>query len=185
MCAILPRREPEVAEDDVLDARLEEVAAERDRLDRVLVEEVEDDGEVVDAERPQRVLVRRITPEVLPVAVDAEDVAERASVDELPELLHARVVEQQVAGHEHELALLRERDELVDLRPGHRGRLLDEDVLSGLERELRQLVVGRHGRGDDDRVELGIRDHLLEGFGPAGFRISGSELLPLAARRDR
>ena len=110
--------------------------------------------------------------EVLAVAVDAEHLAERARVDELLQLLHAGVVEEQVAGHEHEVALLGERDELVDLGRGHRGRLLDEHVLAGLERGLRELVVGRDRRRDDDGVELRVGEHLLEVVGPARLRIA-------------
>ena len=53
----LPRGKAQVAEDDVLDAGLQEVLTECDRLCRILVEEIEDDREVVDAERPQCVLV--------------------------------------------------------------------------------------------------------------------------------
>ena len=64
------------------------------------------------------------------VAVDAEHLAERPGVDELLQLLHAGVVEQQVAGHEDEVALRCQRDELVDLGALHGGRLLDEDVLA-------------------------------------------------------
>ena len=77
------RREAEEAEDDVLDPLLQVVHPVRDRLARLLLEEPEDDGEVVDAERPQRVLVRADHAEVLAVAVDARDLAERPLVDEL------------------------------------------------------------------------------------------------------
>ena len=77
----------------------------RDRLDRVLADQPEDHREVVHAERPERVLVRAHDPEVLPVRVDAEHVAELARVDELLQLAHARVVEEQVAGHQDEVAL--------------------------------------------------------------------------------
>ena len=88
----------------------------------------------MDAQRPERVLVVADDPEVLPVAVDAEHVAERAGVDELFQLLDAGVVEQQVARHADEVALGGEADELVHLIAAHRRRLLDEDVLAGLER---------------------------------------------------
>ena len=134
----------------------------RDRLDRVLADQPEDHREVVHAERPERVLVRAHDPEVLPVRVDAEHVAELAGVDELLQLAHARVVEQQVAGHQDEVALGGERDELVHLGALHRRRLLDEDVLAGLERLLRERVVRRHGRRDHDRVELGVGQQLGE-----------------------
>ncbi len=177
-----PEGKAEVAEDDVLDARLQEVAAERDRFHRILVQQVEDDREVVDAERPERVLVGPDAAEVLAVPVDAEHVPELARVDELLQLADAGVIEEQVSRQEHELALLGDRDELVDLRARHRGRLLDEDVLPGLEGELRELVVGRHRRRDYDGVELRIGEHLLEGLRPARLRIPALVLLALAVR---
>src|SRR4051812_5408046 len=72
----LPAREAEVAEDDVLDALGQERVPVRDRLARLLVEQVEDHRQVVHAERPERVLVRPHDPEVLAVAVDAEHLAQ-------------------------------------------------------------------------------------------------------------
>src|SRR5205823_8687090 len=86
-------REAQVAEDDVLDPSGQEVPPVRDARLGLLVEEVEDHGEVVDAERPERVLVGADDAEVLAVAVDAEHVAELARVDQLLQLPHAGVVE--------------------------------------------------------------------------------------------
>ena len=121
--------------------------------------------------------------EVLPISVHHQDLAELRPVDELLQLEDARVVEQQVAGHEDEVALLRERDELVDLVTLHRRGLLDEDVLARLERLLRELVVRRHRSRDDDRVERRVLEHLLEGVGPARLRIAAPELVRLPLGR--
>ena len=99
----LAAREAQEAEDDVLDARVQERVPVRPGLRRLLADEVEDHREVVHAERPERVLVLADRAEVLAVAVDAEHVAEVAGVDELLQLAHARVVEQQVARHQHEV----------------------------------------------------------------------------------
>ena len=101
----------------------------------------------MDAERPERVLVLADDPEVLPVAVDAEDVAERAGADQLLQLLDTGVVEEQVTRHADEVALLREADEIIHLLAAHRRRLLDEHVLARLEGLSSEAVVGR------DRVE--------------------------------
>ena len=177
-----PGREAEVAEDDILDAWLEEVTSERDGLDRVLVEEVQDHGQIVDTERPERVLVRSDAAEVLPIAVDAEDLSELSTLHELLQLLDARVIQEQVAGHEDEVTVVRDRHELVDLRARHRRGLLDEDVLAGLESELGERKVRRHRRGYHDRVERRIREHLLEGLGPARLRIPRLELTALSIR---
>ena len=161
--------EAEVAEDDVLDAVLEEVAALRGRHLGLLVEQVQDHGQVVDSERPERVLVRADDAEVLAVAVDAEHLAQLASVDQLLQLLDARVVEQQMAGHQDEVALRGEPDQLVHLGCAHRGRLLDEHVLAGRQRLLRQLVVSRHRRGDHYGLKCLVGQHFVESRG--GFRL--------------
>src|SRR6266508_3316692 len=88
----LPAREAQVAEDDVLHARVQKRVAASGDLARLLVEQVEDHGEVVNAERPERVLVLADDPEVLAVAVDAEHLAELPRVDELFQLPNAWVV---------------------------------------------------------------------------------------------
>ena len=145
--------EAEVAEDDVLDARVQERLAARPGLDRLLADEVEDHGEVVGAEAPERVLVLADLPEVLAVAVDVEEAPELLRVDQVLQLGHARVVEEQVAGHEHERALLGEGDELLAEGRRKRERLLDEDVLAGEECLARELEVRHDGRRDGDGVE--------------------------------
>src|SRR3954471_14557024 len=160
----LPAREAQIAEHDILDAFGEEVAPMRDGFGRLLVEEIENDRQVVHAQRPERVLVRADDAEVLPVAVDAQHVAELAVVDQLLQLAHAGVVEQQMARHEHEVALRRERDELVDLRPAHGRGLLDEHVLAGFERLLRKRIVRGHRRRDHDTLHLVRGEQLLEGI---------------------
>ena len=151
--------------------------AVRCRLHDLLLDQVQDHREVVDAERPQRVLVLADLAEVLAVAVDDEHLAELARVDELLHLLHARVVEEEVAGHEDEPARLGEADQLLHLRDPHRRRLLDEDVLAGLERRFGERIVRRHRRRDDDRLDVG-GDHLRELAGHARVRVAVRELFP-------
>ena len=53
---------------------------------------------------------------------------------------------------------------------------LDEDVLAGRERALRELVVGGHGRRDHDRVERGVGEHLVVVGRRPGPRVAGGEL---------
>ena len=72
------------------------------------------------------------------------------------------MVEQQVTRHEDAVAVVREADELVHLDCAHRRRLLDEDVLAGLERALGERVVCRDGRRDDDRVERFVGKQVVE-----------------------
>ena len=72
------------------------------------------------------------------------------------------MVEQQVAGHQDEVALLRQSDELLHLLAAHRRRLLDEDVLPRLERLLREGVVRRHRRRDHDGLDVVVREKVGE-----------------------
>ena len=165
--------EAQEAEDDVLHARRQERVPLGDRLARLLLEQVQDDREVVDAERPERVLVLADLAEVLAVAVDAEHVAELVGDDQLLQLRDGRVVEQQVRGHEHAVALRRERAELLHLAGAHRGRLLDHDVLAREQRALREVVVRGNRRRDHDRVEPVVGEHLVEVGCRARLRVAG------------
>src|SRR5690242_36924 len=179
----LSRGEAKVAEDDVLDPLVEERVAVRRRLDDLLLDQVEDDREVVDAERPERVLVLADLPEVLAVAVDDEHVAELARVDELLQLLHRGVVEEQVARHQHEAARLRQGDQLLHLGDPHRRRLLDEDVQTGRESLSRERIVGRDRRRDHDRIDLAGGDHLVEVAGDPSVGEAARELVPQRVAR--
>ena len=97
---------------------------------------------VVRAQRPERVLVRPQHAQVEPVRVDVADVAQLAAVDELLERLHAGVVLEQVADHQHPLARSRGGHDLLGLLDRLRERLLDEAVLAGLQHPQRQLARG-------------------------------------------
>ena len=85
------------------------------------------------------------------------------------------MVEEQVAGHEHEVALLGESDELVHLRCSHRRRLLDEDVLVRRQRAAREIEMRRDRRRDHDRVELGVGDQLVDIAGQPRVGIAAGE----------
>ena len=64
------------------------------------------------------------------------------------------VVQEQVAGHQDEFALLGQSQSSSISCGAHRRRLLDEDMLPSLERQLRELVVGRDRGRDHDRFQL-------------------------------
>ena len=115
------------------------------------------------AEAPQRVLVGADLAEVQPVAVDVVDLlAELARVRQLLEPLHARVVLEQMADHQHPAACVGRRHRT--LRVGHRlrQRLLHEAVLARLEHADGQFRVGRDRRGEGDRVERVVGQQLVE-----------------------
>jgi hypothetical protein len=83
------------------------------------------------------------------------------------------VVEQEVAGHQDEPALLGESEELLCLARGLGLRLLDEDVLARAERLFGELEV-RDDRGrDDDRVQLRVGQEILEVSGRLRLRMTG------------
>src|SRR4051794_4338400 len=73
-----PGREAQEAEHDVLDAALHVRLAAGAELVGLLPGQVEDHGDVMRPERPERVLVGAQLPEVEPVRVDVVDVAELA-----------------------------------------------------------------------------------------------------------
>jgi hypothetical protein len=131
-------------------------------LARLLPDQEKENRQVVHAKRPQGVLVRPDRAEVLAVAVDAEHVAELARVDDAFQRADGWVVQQQMAGHQHTAALLRQLAQLLHLAAPHRGRLLDEHVLVRLERPSRELVVRRYGRGDHDGVHRVVGEHVAE-----------------------
>ena len=79
-------REAQEAEHDVLDALAHVALAARLDLVGLLAGEPQQHRDVVRAERPQRVLVGAQLAEVQAVAVDVEDAAELAAVDQLLEL---------------------------------------------------------------------------------------------------
>ncbi len=134
------------------------------RLDlvRLLAGEPQQDGDVVRAERPQRVLVGAQLAEVQAVAVDVEHPAELAVVDQLLELDDARVVLEQVADHQHAVRAARRGDDRLGVGHGLGHRLLHEAVLARREHALRERGVGRHRRRERDGVDRVVGEHLVE-----------------------
>ena len=110
-------------------------AAERGHVRRRLAEPVAQDREVVRAEVPDDADVGLVQAEVDAARRDEVDArrARRASISSRI-TSHRRAVEERVAGHEHEPALVGELDQLARLRGRGGERLLDEHVLAGLER---------------------------------------------------
>ncbi len=84
------------------------------------------------AEAPERVLVCPQLAEVQAVAVDVVDLPELTAISQLLELLHARVVLQQVADHQHPVCGQPGIDGPLCVGDRLGERLLDEAVLAGL-----------------------------------------------------
>ena len=135
--------------------RLHVALAARVELVRLLVAQVQQDRDVVGAERPQRVLVRAQLAEVEAVRVDVVEVAELAGVGDLLELRDARVVLEQVADHQQPPAALAPRRPRARRRRPCASGFSTKQCLPASSTRSASARVGRDGRGEDDRVELG------------------------------
>ena len=129
---------------------------------REAVEQEVDDREIVRREVPHHVHVVLEHAEVDADAVDVTEVAELALVEELLHLPHRRAVDERVVDHQGEALLVGERDHPLRVGDGVRERLLDEDVLAGLERLDRERRVRAHGRGDGDGIDVGALQERVE-----------------------
>ena len=128
-----PVRVLEVDERDVGDRRNDASSTQRADVRRPLAEPVAEDREVVWPEVPGDADIRLVEAEVDPARRDEVEVPELARFDQIANRDDRRAVEERVSGHDHEPALVGEADQLDALVRGSGERLLDEDVLAGLE----------------------------------------------------
>ena len=98
------------------------------------------------------------------------------------ELPDAGVVEQEVAGHHHEVALLSQCAELLGLLGPERRRLSTRTCFRR-ERAVREVEVGGNWRGDDDRVHRVVAENLVEVLGGARLREARTVPFQLLGRR--
>ena len=122
---------------------------------RLLADEEIHDRQIVRCEVPDDADVVLEEPEVDPGGVVIIEVAQHALVDQLPDLLHGPREQERVVDHDLELSPLGHFDQLFGLRAAGREGLLDEDVLSVLQRGLGELEMRVHGRHHGDGVDLG------------------------------
>ena len=87
-----------------------------------------------------------------------DDVAERALRQQPADLDDVRQEARPHRLHQKQPARPGGFDQLDGLAGVHRERLLDEDMLAGLQRQQAVFVVERVGSGDVDRVDIGILD---------------------------
>ena len=164
-------REAEEPEDDVLHAAAHVGLTARLDLVRLLLGQVQHDGDVVGAERPQRVLVGAQLPEVQAVGVDVVDVAELTVGGDPLEHRDARVVLEQVTDHEDPVRRGGRGDGPLGVGDGLGERLLDEAVLAGGQHALGQRRVGRHRGGEHDGIDALVREHVVERRGASRARV--------------
>ena len=86
------------------------------------------------------------------------------------EHLDAGVVDEQVADHQDPVRRRRRGDGALGVLDRVGQRLLDQAVLAGAQDALGQRAVARDGRGEHDRVEVGIVEQVVEVGGEAGGR---------------
>src|SRR5215211_235911 len=157
-----PRLEAHQREHNVLHARLHVALADGGPVVGLLAREHEDHREVVGAEGPERVLVLAMLAEVEAVRVDVAQRAQFAGAHQRGQPFDARVVLEQMAHHEHAFRRARSLDDGLGLLLGLGKRLLHEAVLPRLECLDGEHGVGRHGRGDHQRVERVVAEQLLQ-----------------------
>ena len=98
------------------------------------------------------------------------------------------MVLQQVADHQGPLRVGSECGELPCLGDVQRQRLLDEDVLASDECGAAEVGVGGSRGGDDHRIDLRVRKHLVPASraGVAALRkLAGQRRIGIDDRRQR
>ena len=114
------------------------------------------------AEVPDDARVGLMKAEVDAARGDEVDLAQLAGGDQVSDRLDRRAVEEGVTRHQHQAEFLSQCGELRRFFQRARKRLLDERVLAGLERGACEWIVRADRRGDDHRLDLGVRQHLGE-----------------------
>ena len=122
-------------------------------------------------EAPERVLVGAELAEVEALGVQVVDVAEVALFDQVGELADPGVATEQVPDHQGQVALGGQGHDALSQGRVLGQRLLDEAVLARLQRPDRQVPVGRDGRRDRHRLQLGVREQLVKIGGEVGVRV--------------
>ena len=118
-------------------------------------------------EVPQGVDVGPDLSEVETLRVDVADLAELSRIDVLLHPPDGRVEQEDVTDHQRQVSARGTLDEIATFRARPRQRLLDQDVLAGIERPLREVVVAGDRRRQDDPVDRVVGEHRFEvGRGP-------------------
>jgi hypothetical protein len=123
-------------------------------------DQVVGDGDVVRADRPQRVDVALDAAQVHALGVQVAQLAQVAGLQQGAHLGHRRVVLEGVADQQHQparLGLLGQGDRVGG---GEGQRLLHQHVLAGAQPPSDQVGVGARGRGDHQRVDRPVGQHL-------------------------
>ena len=101
-------------------------------------------------------------PEVHAARGDEVDLPQLAIIDQTLDRGDGGAVEERVARHQDEAALIGSLGQLYDLLRRRSQRLLDENVLPRVERCHREREVSGNRSRDRHRVERLVLQHLLE-----------------------
>jgi hypothetical protein len=153
------RRSLTVDERHVGNTRVEARAARHRDPVGGLVQPIMQNRDVVRSEVPHHADVSLMKPQVDSRRGDEEDLTQLSRVDDLLDLVHRRAEHEGVAHHEGEAKLPGQGNQLLRLGGAARHGLLDEHVLAGEQGRFGKREVRGDGRGDDDRVDLGVGEH--------------------------
>ena len=137
-------------------------ATERADPGRCLVQPVAQNREIVGREIPGDADVLLVETEVDPARRDEVELSQLSRFDEVADGNDRGAVEEGVSRHQHQPATLGELDELEALARGRGKRLLDEDVLSRLERRTSKREVRRHRRRERHGVDRLVGEDIVD-----------------------
>ncbi len=112
-------------------------------------------------------------PESVEVRLDGDDAAEDGFGAQFADGEKVAIVAAVVEGGEDLAGVVRDVDEGTRLGAGGGERLVEDDVLAGLEGAGGEVEVRVVGRGNDDEVEVGIVESLIDRAQNAGVGIGG------------
>ena len=95
-----------------------------------------DDADIVRREIPQGIDVGPDSTEVQPLTVDIANLAQLAGVEQLLHIPDRGVVDERMAHHDYEIALLSQFGQFIHLGNFGRERLLDKNVLASISTSL-------------------------------------------------
>ena len=127
---------------------------------RLRRQHVVDDRQIVNRQIPHDVHVVLKEPQIDPYGIVVVDIAERPGARQLVDLSHRSRIDEGVIDHQDPPASLRRLHEPFGIVRVGAERLLDQDVLAGLQSRHRQLEMRRDGRRNHDRVDTRIAQQI-------------------------
>jgi hypothetical protein len=141
------------------------IACDNSNLAGLRADERENDRDVVRSNAPEHILLSPNGSKVQAIGMDAQDTADDSPSNKPVELNEGRVILQNVADHQPPIKMASHVGQLFGMRNIEGKRLLDQDVLASLKRQLgKAMMRGRWG-GDNNGLDRRILPYLFEGQG--------------------